>query len=81
MSYNLELHHRRSIRLKGFDYASAGAFFGTVFVQNRECLFGEIRDYKMHLNDAGQMVLQVWNDLPRQYQGVNVDAFMLMPNH
>ncbi|MCD6234217.1 MAG: hypothetical protein J7K63_04165 [Candidatus Marinimicrobia bacterium] len=43
---NPEYHHRRSIRLKGYDYSQAGAYFVTMCTQNRECLFGEIVDGK-----------------------------------
>ena len=40
--YNPDRHHRRSIRLKGYDYSRAGAYFVTICTHNRECLFGEI---------------------------------------
>ena len=42
MVYNPELHHRRSIRLQGYDYAITGAYFVTICTQGRECLFGEV---------------------------------------
>jgi len=64
VKYDPELHHRRSVRLQGFDYALPGAFFMTACVENRECLFGDVVDGEMRLNDAGKMVLEVWNSLP-----------------
>ncbi len=44
MSYNSNLHHRRSVRLKGYDYSQAGMYFVTICVQDKVCLFGEIID-------------------------------------
>ncbi|GBC84584.1 hypothetical protein HRbin11_01015 [bacterium HR11] len=81
MPYDPEKHHRRSIRLKGYDYTQPGAYFVTIVTQNRVCLFGEVVDGTMRLNDAGRMVQAVWNDLPRYYPGVAIDAFVVMPNH
>jgi len=72
---------RRSVRLKGFDYASAGAFFVTVGVQKRECLWGDVRDGEMCLSDAGRMILDVWESLPERFPFVSLDVFVVMPNH
>jgi REP element-mobilizing transposase RayT len=72
---------RRSIRLDGYDYASAGAYFVTICTQDRACVFGDVVDGEMRSNPAGQMVQDVWDGLPTHYPGVNVDAFVLMPNH
>ncbi len=72
MSYNPDIHHRRSIRLRNFDYSSAGAYFVTICAQERECLFGEITDGVMTVNDAGRMVESVWTGLPdRFFQGLS----------
>ncbi len=81
MGYNPAIHHRRSIRLKGYDYSQPGAYFLTLCTQDRKCLYGEIVDDKMCLNDAGQMVQTVWNEIPAYYPGIDIDAFMIMPNH
>ena len=56
MPYNPDIHHRRSIRLRGYDYSRAGAYFVTICTHNKECLFGEIVDGKMRVNDAGRAV-------------------------
>ena len=74
-------HHRRSIRLKGYDYASEGAYFVTIVTQGRECLFGEIHDGKMILNEAGQMIVKWWNELRNKFPNVILGVFMVMPNH
>ena len=54
------IHHRNSIRLKGYDYSRAGAYFVTICTQERECLFGEIVDGGVHLNDMGRIVVNSW---------------------
>ena len=72
---------RRSLRLKDYDYAQAGAYFVTVCIQNRLCLFGGIVDGEMRLNDAGRMVRSVWEALPNWFPGMELDAFVVMPNH
>jgi putative transposase len=72
---------RRSIRLKAYDYRQSGAYFVTIVTQNRRCLFGDVVDGKMRLNDAGQMVLAVWAGLSSNYSGVETDHFFAMPNH
>ena len=79
--HSRDVHRRRSIRLRGYDYAQPGAYFVTICTQNWECLFGEIVDGAMHLNQVAEMVASAWNDLPQHYSGVDVDAFVIMPNH
>jgi REP element-mobilizing transposase RayT len=55
-AYNPHIHHRRSIRLKGFDYSREGLYFVTICVQNRACLFGNVENGEMIMNDMGRMV-------------------------
>ena len=81
MRFDPERHHRRSIRLKGYDYHQAGAYFVTICTQDRAFLFGQVVHGEMRLNEAGKMVYDVWNDLPAFYPGVQTDAFIVMPNH
>ena len=81
MPYDPEVHHRRSIRLRGYDYAQAGAYFVTVCVQNRECLFGEVADGAVPLDRCGEIVARCWDELPSHYPTVELDAFVIMPNH
>jgi REP element-mobilizing transposase RayT len=75
------LRRRRSLRLKGYDYTQAGAYFVTICAQDRACLFGNVVDEGMCLNDAGHMLATLWNDIPSQFADVDVDAFVVMPNH
>jgi len=56
MRYDPNKHHRRSIRLKGYDYSRAGAYFVTICMYQRECLFGAVVDGVMRANEAGSMV-------------------------
>jgi len=81
MQFNHEIHHRRSIRLKDYDYSQAGAYFITICTKEKECLFGEIHNGEMKLNEAGKMVLHVWNKLTVKYSGVEIDEYIVMPNH
>ncbi len=79
--YNPDIHHRRSIRLNGFDYSQAWVYFVTICTKNRECLFGEIVDKEMILNDPGWVIQTVWDEIPSHYSGIEIDAFAIMPNH
>jgi REP element-mobilizing transposase RayT len=81
MKYNPDIHHRRSIRLRNYDYSQAGAYFVTICVQGRECLFGEITNRIMRLNDAGNIVAEKWKWLEKQYNHVELDEWGIMPNH
>ncbi len=83
MRYNPDIHHRRSIRLQGYDYSSAGLYFVTICTKDRECLFGNIENGKMGLNEAGEMLQMVWYDLPTRFgnMAINKNEFIVMPNH
>lgn len=72
---------RRSLRLRDYDYTQAGAYFVTVCTQDRACLFGEVVDGEMRLNEAGEMVSAEWNALVGRFPGVELDGFAVMPNH
>ena len=74
-------HHRRSIRLKGYDYSRPGAYFITIVAQDRACLFGKVVDGVMHLSEVGQIVAESWQWLAAQYDYVTLDAWVVMPNH
>lgn len=78
---NPERHHRRSIRLSGYDYTRAGAYFVTICTWGRACLFGNVIDETMQLNDVGRAVLMCWEQIPRHFPRVELDEFVVMPNH
>ncbi|MCK4356656.1 hypothetical protein KAW44_06215 [Candidatus Bipolaricaulota bacterium] len=73
--------HRHSIRLKGWDYSRAGMYFVTICAQNRVCLFGDVVDGGMRLNDAGRMVEKWWSELNHKFPTVQTHEFVVMPNH
>jgi len=81
MTFNPDIHHRRSIRLREYDYSLVGAYFVTVCANGRECLFGDCADGDMRVNDAGRMVVDIWNSLPERFPNVALDEYMIMPNH
>ena len=81
VKYNSKIRHRHSIRLKGYDYSQPGAYFGTVCTYNRECLFGDVTDGKMVLNEFGIIVEHQWKQIPRFFPNAAVDEFTVMPNH
>ena len=81
MSYNPDIRRRRPIRLKGYDYSRTGAYFVTIVTQDRTCCFGDVTGEEMCLNDAGRMACRVWESLPLRFPGIEIDAFVVMPNH
>ena len=64
MTHNPKIHRRRSLRLTEYDYTQVGAYFVTIVLQNRLCLFGEIIKTEMQLSEAGEMVHQAWEHYP-----------------
>jgi len=81
MKFDPRIHHRRSIRLKGYDYRQSGGYFVTMVTQGRDALFGDVVNGEMILNDAGEMIVRWWLELPNKFPNVNVDIFVVMPNH
>ncbi len=80
--YNPNMHHRRSIRLKGYDYSSEGLYFITICSQNKQCVFGHIKNGEMYLNELGQMVQDEWiNTMSVRKDEVELHEFIVMPNH
>lgn len=77
----IEKRQRRSIRLKGYDYSQAGAYFVTVVAQGRECLFGNEEEGGLRLTEHGKSVETAWQWLAEQYRYVNLDEWVVMPNH
>jgi REP element-mobilizing transposase RayT len=79
--FDPHIHHRKSIRLQGFDYTSAGAYFVTIVAHGRECLFGEVADGVMVLNDVGKIADECWRAIPEHFPNVDLGAHIIMPNH
>jgi REP element-mobilizing transposase RayT len=78
---NLIKHQRHSMRLPGYDYSQSGAYFVTIVTHHRMCLFGDIFEGNMLLNQYGWIVDQAWKDLPLHYHPIHLGAFVIMPNH
>jgi REP element-mobilizing transposase RayT len=76
----LRTHHRRSIRLPGYDYALPGAYFVTVCTHGHSGVFGEIINGDMRANDVGSMIIDWWKELGHKFR-LDLDAFVLMPDH
>ena len=81
MAYNPHIHHRKSIRLKGYDYSQEGLYFITICVQDRKCLFGKIENDEMMLNDFGIVANDQWEKLTERFSNFELDVFQIMPNH
>ena len=81
MTTTLLQHHRRSIRLKGYDYSQLGSYFITIVTQNRAILFGKIIDDEMVLNDAGKMIKKWYREIENKFSDIKCDEFICMPNH
>jgi len=81
MRFNPEIHHRRSNRLRNYDYTRAGVYFVTLCTWRRECLLGEIVEGTMVLNEPGSVAASAWTDLSNHYRHIELDAFVIMPNH
>lgn len=81
MPYNPQKHHRRSIRLKGYDYSQAGLYFVTICCQNRICRFGHVENDEMILNDAGMMIEKWYYELENKFSDIRCHDMVVMPNH
>ena len=79
--FDPQKHHRKSIRLQGYDYSQAGAYYVTIVTYQRDCLFGEIVDGEMHINAYGEIVQKWWDEIPIHFPNVELGAFVIMPNH
>jgi len=79
--YDPNKHHRRSTRLKGYDYTQPGAYFITICTWQHACIFGDVHDGTMYLNPFGRVASQVWQGLSKYYPYVILDEFCVMPNH
>ena len=81
MKYDPKKHHHHSIRLHGYDYSQNGAYYITICTEKRQCLFGEIINKQMVLNEPGNMIQSIWNELPKRYNNIDLDTFVIMPDH
>jgi len=75
------IKQRKQIRLKNYDYSLPGTYFVTICTFERVCLFGNINDCKMQLNDYGHVVHDEWLKTEKLRLNVKLDEFIVMPNH
>ena len=78
---NDSVRERKSLRLPGYDYAQGGAYFVTICTWGRTCLFGDVVDGIMRLNDVGRIVAGEWINTAEIRREIELDAYMVMPNH
>lgn len=78
---NFEIQRCNSLRLGNYDYSQNGAYFITICTRDRECFLSEITNNVLHLNPFGLVVNNVWKDLPKHYPEIQLDSFVIMPNH
>ena len=81
MEYDPEKHHRRSIRLKDYDYSQVGAYFVTICTHDKKCLLGDVVDGVVELSPIGKTALKFWLEIPKHSENVRLDEFTVMPNH
>lgn len=72
---------RTSLRLDGYDYSKSGKYYVTICINNRENVMGDVLASKIILNKCGEMVKKWWEKLPKKFDLVSLDKFIIMPNH
>ena len=80
-SFNPEIHRRKSIRLKGYDYSRPGCYFVTIILHNIRCMFGGYCDGNIVLNDIGEIARKYWLNIPNHFPNVELDGYIIMPDH
>ncbi len=81
MKMSTTKYHRKSIRLKDYDYSQAGVYFVTICTHNRTCFLGDIINGEICLNDVGRIVESEWENTGGIRQNVIIDTYVIMPNH
>ena len=77
----MSTHRRQPTRLSRFDYAQQGAYFVTLCTRSRACLFGDVVNEEMRLNDIGKLAHRLWEEIPTHFPQVETDVWVIMPNH
>lgn len=81
MKFNPDIHKRKSLRLKNYDYSSEGLYFVTISLKDKLCLFWTIKDSKINLFDSWKMVEKYWIDLEKDFDNIVLHDYVIMPNH
>lgn len=80
-NFDPKIHHRRSIRLKEFDYSEAGAYFVTINTHQKQQSLATFHDGELTLSDFGEIISDCWHEIPSHFTNVKLDAFIVMPDH
>ena len=75
------IRQRKAIRLKDYDYSQTGCYYITICTKNRACLFGDIHNGNMLLNEYGEIARDELEKVSAHYNNVKIDKFVIMPNH
>jgi putative transposase len=81
MTYDPDVHNRRSIRLRSYDYRTSGAYFVTICTAGKELVLAEIVVEKVQLTPMGGIVQKCLNEIPQHFSDAELDMFVIMPNH
>ena len=81
IKFDPKIHHRKSIRLKEYDYSQAGGYFITIVSLRRESIFGELENGEMRINALGNIIQECWYEIPAHFPNLDDDLFVIMPNH
>jgi|SRR6185369_13276164 len=81
MTYNPDIHHRNSVRLRSYDYRSAGAYFVTICTFQKEPILAEIINGTVLTSSLGNVVQECWQQIPEHFPHIDLDEFIVMPNH
>ena len=81
MKFNPDIHHRKSIRLKNYEYFNNWLYFITIAIQNKLCLFWNIENSRIKLFESWKMIEKEWLNLEKRFNNIKLHNFVVMPNH
>ncbi len=81
MSLYKNKYRVESTRLQNWDYGWTGKYFITIVTKNRNSFFGKIINDKMDLSNIGIIANVVWNEITNHANNVELNSFVIMPNH
>jgi putative transposase len=81
MKYDPIIHHRKSIRLQGYNYSLEGEYFVTICTKDKECIFGEVNGEEVRLSTIGEIAKRCWQEIPAHFFNTELDEYIIMPNH
>jgi len=81
MATGKQRFHRRSIRMRHYDYGESAHYFVTICSYQRRCVFSDVSDAECILNRLGMLVERCWSELPGHFGNLALDEYVIMPNH